>query len=432
MVVVAFAVAVAVGTGLLMLPLASAGPGHPGVVHAVFTSTSAVTVTGLASVGIAEWSWFGELVILVLVQVGGFGIMTIGATLVLLTARRVGLRHRMLTQAEVGSVSLGEMSQLVGAIARLTLAIEATVAAVVTLRLWATGVEPRFVDALYSGVFHAITAFNNAGVSIYPDNLMSFADDPVIVLALSVAIILGGLGFPIMIELRRRVSWRRWSLHTRLTLAATGGLLVVAPLLLLAFEWTNPATLGPMDAGAKLLSAWFQGVSPRTAGFNTIDIGAMTEPSLLLTIALMFIGAGPASTSGGIKVTTFALLAFVLWSELRGDTDVNALGRRIPAAVIRQAIAIVLLAIGVIVGTAMALLLLADVTALDALFEATSAFGTVGLSTGITPGLPALGQLLVAGLMFAGRVGPLTLATALVIRERRQAYRLAEERPILG
>ena len=256
--------------------------------------------------------------------------------------------------------------------------------------------------------------------------------DVVVIGVVSIAIILGGLGFPIMLELGRGRRPRRWSLHTRITLLATAVLLVVGPLAILVFEWSNPATIGGMDTGGKLLSGWFQGISPRTAGFNTVDIGAMEEPSLLLTTALMFIGAGPASTSGGIKITTFALLAWVLWSELRGNADVNVMGRRIPATAIRQAIAIVLMAIGVIVVTTMGLLVVSDVTAMDALFEATSAFGTAGLSTGITADLPVLGHLMLTALMLAGRVGPVTLATALVIGERQRVFRHAEERPILG
>jgi Trk-type K+ transport system membrane component len=306
------------------------------------------------------------------------------------------------------------------------------VAIALALRLWATGAEPRPLRALYSGVFHSVAAFNNAGVSLYGDNLIRFASDSVVIGLVSLAIILGGLGFPIMIELRQRVRPSRWSLHTRITLLATGVLLLVGPLAISVVEWSNPATLGPMDTGGKLLTGWFHGISPRTAGFNTIDVSAMEESSLLSTTALMFIGAGPASTSGGIKATTFALLAWVLWSELRGDADVNVLGRRLPTAVIRQAIAIVLMAIGAIVATAMGLLLVANVEAMDALFEATSAFGTVGLSTGITAALPDSGQLMLVVLMLAGRVGPVTLATALVVRERQRLFRNAEERPILG
>jgi potassium uptake TrkH family protein len=431
-VVTAFLVAAAIGTLLLMLPFASDADRHPGFVHALFTSTSSVTVTGLATVSIEEWSPFGEGVILALIQVGGFGIMTIGAFLSLFVLKRLGLRHRMLSQAELGTVPLGDMRHLVAGLALLTIAIEGIVAVLLTLRLWLSDTEPHLGRALYSGVFHAVSAFNNAGVGLYPDNLTRFAGDTFVVLVVSAAIILGGLGFPVMIELSRRARPARWSLHTRLTLIATAVLLLVGPLAVLGFEWTNPDTLGPMDLHGKLLNAWFQGVSPRTAGFNTVDIGALEEPTLLSTTALMFIGAGPASTSGGIKATTFALLGWVLWSELRGDADVNVLGRRVPTAVVRQAIAIVLLAIGAIVATAMGLLLVSDVDAMAALFEATSAFGTVGLTTGITGALPVAGHLLLVALMFAGRVGPVTLATALVLRERRQLFRYAEERPILG
>jgi trk system potassium uptake protein TrkH len=431
-VVAAFTIAVSIGTALLMLPVSSESAPHPGFVNSLFTSASAVTVTGLATVSIGEWSPFGEVVILLLIQVGGFGIMTIGAFLAVLATRKVGLRHRLMTQAEVGSVALGDIRHLVGGIARLTIGIEVVAALLLAARLWATGKEEEPLRALYSGTFHAISAFNNAGISLYEDNLTSLGSDVVVIGVVSIAIILGGLGFPIMLELVRRQQPRRWSLHTRITLLATAVLLVVGPLAILVFEWSNPATLGEMDTGGKLLSGWFQGISPRTAGFNTVDIGAMEEPSLLLTTALMFIGAGPASTSGGIKITTFALLAWVLWSELRGNADVNVMGRRIPATAIRQAIAIVLMAIGVIVITTMGLLVVSDVTAMDALFEATSAFGTAGLSTGITADLPVLGHLMLTALMLAGRVGPVTLATALVIGERQRVFRLAEERPILG
>jgi trk system potassium uptake protein len=431
-VVIAFFAATLIGTLLLLMPFASDGDTRPGFTDSLFTSTSAVTVTGLQTVSIADWSRFGEVVILVLIQVGGFGIMTIGALFTLVAMRRMGLRHRMLSQAEMGSVPLGDMRRLIGGIARLTIGIEATVAIVLTLRLWASEAEPSVLRALYSGVFHAVSSFNNAGVSLYRDNLTRFASDTIVLLVVSVAIILGGLGFPIMMEIRRCLQPSRWSLHTRLTLTATAALLIVGTVIVVSFEWTNPDTLGSMDLQGKLLNGWFQGVSPRTAGFNTVDYAAMEEPTLLATTALMFIGAGPASTSGGIKVTTFALLGWVLWSELRGEADVNVMGRRISSAVIRQAIAIVLMAIAVVLFTALGLLAVADLDAMNALFEATSAFGTVGLSTGVTAGLPLAGQLLLIALMFAGRVGPVTLATALVLRDRRRLYRNAEEHPILG
>jgi potassium uptake TrkH family protein len=430
-VVIAFVAAIALGTGLLWLPLAADGPGHVGVSHALFTATSAVTVTGLGTVSIEEFSLFGELIILALIQIGGFGIMTIGAVLALLVSSRVGLRQRKLAQAEIGAVDLGELRRLILAIAKITIAFEGVVALVLWLRIWLIH-DGSVGEAAYSGIFHSIAGFNNAGISLYPDNLTRYVADPFIVMTLTASFIAGGLGFPVMVQLLRRVRPRHWTLHTRITLAGTALLLVVGPAMVLAFEWTNPDTLGPLDLGGKLLAGWFQGTTPRTAGFNTVDIGAMNETTLLGVIALMFIGAGPASTSGGIKVTTFALLGFVLWSEVRGDAETNVLHRRIPASVIKQAIAVVIMAIGTIVLVTLVVMVLGDVTLTPALFEATSAFGTVGLSTGITAELPTLAHLALVLLMLAGRVGPTTLATALAFRQRSQAFRYPEERPIIG
>jgi Trk-type K+ transport system membrane component len=209
-------------------------------------------------------------------------------------------------------------------------------------------------------------------------------------------------------------------------------LLVFGPAVVMSFEWTNPATLGPLDTFDKILSGWFQGVSPRTAGFNTVDIGGMNESTLLVMTTLMFIGAGPASTGGGIKVTTFAVLGFVLWSEVRGNTDMNVFQRRLPANLIRQALTVALLAIGLVVGATLALMGVERLSLTPALFEITSAFGTVGLSTGITGDIGLTGQLLLVLVMLAGRVGPVTFVTALALREHVPTYRYPEERPIIG
>jgi Trk-type K+ transport system membrane component len=309
--------------------------------------------------------------------------------------------------------------------------VEATVALILFLRFWQSGAEDP-VAAAYSGIFHSVAAFNNAGISLYSDSLIGFANDPFITLPVTAGLILGGLGFPILVQFRHHLRLRRLSLHARITLLATAILLVVGPLVVLVGEWDNPATLGPMSAGEKVLAAWFQGVTPRTAGFNTIPIGSMNEPVLLFMTTLMFIGAGPASTAGGIKVTTFAVLGWALWAEVRGERDVNVFRRRIPDAVIRQALTVALLAVGIVIGSAMALVTLTGVTLTPALFEAASAFGTVGLSTGITPTLPLLGKLLLVVVMLAGRVGPVTFVMALALRQRRLAYRYPEERPIIG
>ena len=442
LVVIAFVSLILLGTGLLWLPVSADGPGHVGLEDALFTSTSASTVTGLVSTDISRFSLFGELVILALVQVGGFGIMTIGSVLALVASHRVGLRQRMLAQAEIGAVDMGDLRRLIAAIAAITVAVEGTLAVVLFGRFWQGGYEDSLSSAAYSGVFHAVTSFNNAGISLYPDNLARFVGDPVVVLGVSGAFIVGGLGFPILVEFLRRARLRRldptasrhvaWSLHTKITLVATAGLLVFGPLVVATFEWTNPATLGPLDTFDKLLAGWFQGVTPRTAGFNTVDVGGMNEPTLLVITTLMFIGAGPASTSGGIKVTTFAILGFVLWSEVRGNADANVFRRRLPASLIRQALTVALLSVGLVVGTSLLLMSIEDLSLTPALFEAASAFGTVGLSTGITGAVGPTGHLILVLIMLAGRVGPVTFVTALALRERARAYRYPEERPIIG
>jgi potassium uptake TrkH family protein len=430
LVLAAFTALVLVGTVLLRLPFAIEGE-HPGLVDALFTSTSAVTVTGLGSFDVGRLSLFGELVVLGLVQVGGFGIMTIGSVLGLLASRRVGLRQRMLAQTEIGAVEFGEVRSLLGAIARITVTVEGGLALVLFLRLWQREAEP-VGRAAYSGIFHAVTAYNNAGFSLYSDSLRRFVDDALICMPITFGIIIGGLGFPILVELRRRQPVRRWSLHARITLGASALLLVVGPLIVLVFEWTNPGTLGPLSGADKVLAGWFQGVSPRTAGFETVPYGEMYEPTQTVTSALMFIGAGPASTSGGIKVTTFAVLGFVLWAEVRGDTEVNVLRRRISGVIIRQAVTVALLSIGVVAVTSLALVAVEDVTLTPALFEATSAFGTVGLTTGLTTALSTFAKLLLSVVMLLGRVGPVTFITALALRERTREYRYPEERPIIG
>jgi Trk-type K+ transport system membrane component len=357
--------------------------------------------------------------------------MTIGSVLALVASRRVGLRQRMLAQAEIGAVDIGELRHLISAIAKITLAVESTIALLLFIHL-ATVDRISMGRAAYSGVFHAVSGFNNAGISLYSDSLTQFADDPLVVFPVTAAFVIGGLGFPILVEFGKRVHPSRWSLHTRLTLFATAVLLVLGPLSILVFEWTNAATLGPMGIWDKVQAAWFQGVTPRTAGFSTIDIGAMREPTLNITTGLMFIGAGPASTSGGIKVTTFAVLGFAMWSEVRGEQDITAFKRRIPVQAARQAMTVALLSVGVVFSTAVALTAMSDYTFTATLFEATSAFGTVGLSTGITNSLPGVGHFLLVMVMLAGRVGPVTFVTALALRERRRAYRYAEERPIIG
>ncbi len=430
---VAFAAGVAVGTALLALPVARAGPGSASFLEAVFTATSAVCVTGLAVVDTPTyWSGFGEVVILALIQIGGFGIMTLASLLALLVARRLGLRTRLTAQAETKSLGLGDVRRVLLGVAAFSLTFEAIAALILTLRL-ATRYDEPLGQAVYHGIFHAVSAFNNAGFALYSDNLIRFATDPVVSVTIAVAIIAGGLGFPVLFELRRELfTPSTWTLHTRIVVWATLILLVVGTAAVTAFEWSNPNTLGPLSVPGKLLAGFFQGVQPRTAGFNSLSYGDMNETTWLVTDVLMFIGGGPAGTAGGIKVTTFAVLAFMILAEVRGDPTVHVHNRRLPAGAQRQALSVALLGLGVVVTSTLAMLAMSDEKLDRVLFEAVSAFSTVGLSTGITADLPSSAQTLLIVLMFLGRVGTITLASALALRSRPILYRLPEERPIIG
>ncbi len=429
----AFAAAVAVGTGLLSLPIATTGPGRADLFTALFHATSAVCVTGLVTVDTGTyWSGFGQAVILLGIQVGGLGIMTLASLLALLLSRRLGLRARLIAQAETKALSAADVRRVVRTVVVFSLATEAVVAAVLAVR-FATGYGQSLSSAAYSGVFHAISAFNNAGFGLEADNLVQYVADPWISLTICAAIIVGGLGFPVIFELARE--WRTpqtWSVLTRITVIVTAALLVVGTVGFLMAEWGNPGTLSPLSVGAKVLAAFTAAVMPRTAGFNNLDIAAYQPETLLLTDALMFIGGGSAGTAGGIKVTTFGLLAYVLWAEMRGDPDVEVGRRKVPGTNQRQALAVALLAIGVIAVATFLMEALTDFTFDQVLFEVISAFSTVGLSTGITADIPSAGQVLLVLLMYIGRIGPLTLASGLALRERARRHQLPEERTIVG
>lgn len=429
----AFASAVVVGTLLLSLPAATASGERASFEDAVFTATSAVCVTGLVTVDTGTyWSGFGRAVILLLIQAGGLGIMTLATLLAVLLSRRLGLRARLIAQAETKSLTAADVRRVIRNVVLFSLASEA-VAAVVLAGRFALAYDEPFLDAAYSGLFHAVSAFNNAGFGLYADSLVRYVSDPVVNVTVATAVIVGGLGFPVVFELTR--SWRRprnWSVLTRITVIVTGALLLIGTVAVYVAEVTNPKTLGALDGGDSLMAAFFTAVMPRTAGFNSLDIAALRPETLFLTDALMFIGGGSAGTAGGIKVTTFGLLAYVLWAEMRGDVDVEVGRRRVPGTNQRQALAVALLAIGVITSSTFAMLVLTDFGFDVVLFETISAFSTVGLSTGITAALPPAAHYLIVALMFIGRIGPLTLASGLALRERGRRHQLPEERTIIG
>ncbi|WP_329113337.1 TrkH family potassium uptake protein [Streptomyces sp. NBC_01353] len=437
-VVLGFAGVVVVGTALLMLPAATETGDATDLLTALFTSTSAVCVTGLAVVDTGTyWSGFGEGVILALIQVGGFGIMTMASLLALLVSGRLRLRMQLTAQAETKSLGIGDVRKVLLGVAGTTLAVELGVGAFLALR-FRFGYGYGYGESPYLGYFHAVSAFNNAGFGLHADSLTRYAQDPWITLPIALAVILGGIGFPVMLELLRhrnrvRTTGRRnWTLHSKLTVITSVVLLVVGTVLTGLLEWTNPATLGAYDVWGKLLNSFFYSSMSRTAGFNSLDIGALHSSTLLMTCVLMFIGGGSAGTAGGIKVTTFAVLAAAILAEVRGETHSVVLGRRLAPHVLRQALTVALLGVGLVMAATLALLSVSKEPLDVILFEVVSAFATVGLSTGITADLPAIGQLILVGLMFIGRIGPITLVSALALRERTRRYELPEERPVIG
>lgn len=432
-IVVTFLGASALGTLLLMLPISTRSDDSAPIATALFTSMSAVCVTGLAVVDTpGYWSVFGQVVIMALIQVGGLGIMTLSSLLVIVLSRRLGIRQRVIAAAQTGSLALGDVKSLLLAVIKMTVVAELATATVLFLRFWITHGEP-FGRAAYLAIFHAVSAFNNAGFALFSDNLVSYQTDPVILIVIAVAIIAGGLGFPVWRQIATLPRQpRRWDLHSKVTVLTTVVLVTVGWVSFMWFEWANPATFGPLATGDSVVNGFFQSVTTRTAGFNAVDQGALNDTSHLLTTILMFIGGGSGSTAGGIKVTTFALLGWVMWAEVRGERDVDLFRRRVPSDVQRQALTVALMAVGVVVSSTMLLLTLSPFVLSDVMFEAVSALGTVGLSVGITPSLPVPAQLVVTALMFVGRVGPPTLFAALVLRDRERLYRHPEERIIIG
>jgi trk system potassium uptake protein TrkH len=434
----AFAVLILGGTLLLLLPFSTESGQSPDLVTALFTATSAACVTGLVVVDTAfYWSTFGEVVILILIQAGGFGIMT-GSTLLLflIAGRRTRLHDRIVVQESLGGLELGSVTRLVRRIAVFTLAAELVGAVILSIAFMA-GPEagPRWhPQGIWWGVFHSISAFNNAGFDLTGGfrSLTPFVDDWVVLGTAAALLILGGLGWAIVGDLVSGRRWRRWALETKLVLVVTVGLLVAGTALIALIEWGNPLTLGALPPEQRVLNAAFESATLRTAGFTALSPSGFAEASLFVVMALMFIGGASGSTAGGIKVTTFGLLGSVIWSSMRGRPSAEVFGRRIPHGVVYRALSVALLSIAFVFLVGLGLALTSDATFVETLFEAVSAFGTVGASTGITPQLDDPARLIAAAGMFIGRLGPITLVLALSTRVRPVPYRHAVETVRIG
>jgi trk system potassium uptake protein TrkH len=424
------------GTILLRLP-ASAARKPLTVLDALFTATSAVCVTGLIVVDTPhDLTTFGQLVVLALIQLGGLGYMAITTVVGLALGRQLSLHERLTLQEALNVQTMEGLGRFVLTVLKLTLVFELMGAAILTAR-WAG--EHGIVHAAYYGLFHAISAFNNAGFALFSDSLVRYRGDWIVNVVVTTLVICGGLGFVVLTEIGRVRQYRRFSTHTRLVITLTAALVIVTTAVIWFIERNNPRTLQPLGVGEALLASYFQAVTPRTAGFNTLDIGAMHHASLFLLILLMFIGAAPGGTAGGVKISTFSITVAVIWAMVRGAPEPTLLRRRIPQLIVARAFSICLigfLALNVVAGL---LLVTEGRELLPTLFETTSAFGTVGLSMG-EAGAPVslvghfsgVGKVLVIAVMFTGRIGPLTLAVALARRREAARVRHPEGKFLIG
>lgn len=428
-----FLAAIAIGTILLLMPFATTSGSSAPLMTALFTATSAVSVTGLIVVDTPTyWSAFGQVTIMVLFQIGGLGIMTAATLLGLMAGRGFGLQMRQATHVERNRLTGRDARSVLRMVLGVTIVVEVVIAAMLAAR-FAAAYDFGIGAAIWHGVFNSVSAFNNAGFSTFSTSMMDFQHDGLVLVPIMIAIMIGALGFPVMEDFRTHgLHPRRWTLHSRMTLAGTAVLLALGFVAHLGMEWTNPATLGPMDLGAKLLNAAFHSVMPRTAGFNSLNVGDFRDETLLVNNLLMFVGGGSAGTAGGVKITTMFVLLVIIWSEILRRRDADVFGRRLGATVGRQALSVVGMATGLIMLSTTYILIVTALPLVDVLFETISAFATVGMSTGITAQLPPSALLVLAALMFIGRVGTITAATALALGVRDRPYRLPEENPIVG
>lgn len=410
-----YAVLIVLGGALLMVPAATAMPITWS--DAIFTAASAVTVTGLvvSDTG-SQFTLFGQGVIMVLIQLGGLGLMTFAVLLLSMLGLPVTISQRIFLREDLNQTSISDLLVLVRGILKTVLACE-----LLGVALLSAVFVPEFGwgEGLWQALFHTVSAFNNAGFALFPDSLSRYVGNPVVNLTIPALFIFGGLGFIVVTEAYGKRRWQAFSLHTKLMLVGTLALIVWSVLTFAALEWTNPATLGGLaSAGDRLWASWFQGVTTRTAGFNTVDIGGIHDSTSMMFMSLMVIGGGSTSTAGGIKVTTFIVLLLATVAFFRRSQQLHVFGRSIGAEEIMKVLALTMVSLLTVLVAIFLVTLSHDGDFIDLAFEVTSAFGTVGLSRGTTGELDGFGRAVIIAVMFVGRVGPLTLGFFLATRSK--------------
>jgi len=429
--VIGFAAIILFGAVLLTLPVSVQPDREVSFLTSLFTATSAVCVTGLVVVDTGtHWTTFGHIVILALIQVGGLGFMTMATFLYLVLGRRIGLKQRLMIQESLNQTNLAGIVRLARYVLLFTFAVEISFAVILALR-WS--VELGWRKGMWFGLFHSVSSFNNAGFDLFGNfkSLTDYNGDAIVTLCITTLIIIGGIGFSVIMDLVRRLKERgHLSLHTKMVLTVTGLLIFCGTVIIFLLEYDN--TLQNLNPLGKVLASYFQAVTPRTAGYNTLDIGALHSATQFFIVILMFIGASPGSTGGGIKTTTFGALVISVWSMIKGKAEAEVFERRVGQDLVFKSLAIMFIASLLVVVVTLLLSITEKADFLTLLFETTSAFGTVGLSMGVTPKLTSMGRILIIITMFLGRVGPLTLAFALSRSKLKSHLRYPEEKILVG
>lgn len=422
-----------VGALLLILPFSTINGQSISFLNALFTATSAICANGLIVVDTGStFSLTGQVIIMILFQIGGLGFMTFGVVVAIILGKRIGLKQRLILQQSTNASSAGGLVKLSLYMVGIAMTFEVLGALILA---WRWEAEMGWGQASYYGLFHSISAFNNAGFALWPDSLSALVGDPVINLTVLFLFIIGGLGYMVIVDLIRKRSWRKLSLHSKVVLVASAILTAGGFLTIFLLEMWNPETFGQLSGSERLYAALFQGATPRSAGFNTIDMSSMLAASQFFIIILMFIGAASGSTGGGIKVNTLFVLILATINTFRGGGQVHAFRRKITQETILRALAVVMSSLAAVLVIALLLTISEGILEnrfLETLFEATSAFSTTGLSMGLTSELSSAGKIIVSIAMFAGRLGPLTLAYALSQRKRKSRIGYPEDHILIG
>jgi trk system potassium uptake protein TrkH len=430
---IGFAGVILAGAILLSLPVSSADGKATPFIDSLFTATSAVCVTGLVVLDTGtHWNYFGKTIIMLLIEIGGLGFMSFATLIALLLGKKITLRERLVMQEAMNSFSLQGLVKMAKYILVFTFSIQFAGALILSTQFIPTyGMAKGF----YYGVFHSISAFCNAGFDLIGNfqSLTPFAENLVIILTIAALIVVGGLGFAVWSEIYSYKRFKKLSVHTRIVIISTSALIIIGWILMLMFEINNPATLGPMSVKGKLLNSLFASVTPRTAGYNSISTAEMTTAGRFLTIILMFIGGASGSTAGGIKVTTFSIIILTVISIIKGREDTEVFQRRISSDIVRKSFVITTLAVILVILVTMILTITESGASFEYIFyEATSAFGTVGLTLGLTPELSFIGKIVLSFTMYCGRLGPLTLALALASSNNNNTIRYPEDKVLVG